>query len=87
MPAATDKKICTDFVPLTAAQAKERLRMQGITITAFAKAHSLGRDTVSDLLNERANGTYGESHRAAVALGMKATPETPAKSRADKAQA
>ena len=72
----------TAFTPLTAEQAREHLRLQGITITAFAKANKIHRTVVADVLRGKLQGTYGDSHRAAVALGMKPKPQTAAKSRA-----
>lgn len=85
MHAATnDNKRKAKFVPLTAAQARNNLLEQGITITAFAKAHQLPRDVVADVLRGKLQGNYGSSHLAAVALGMKANPEIAAKSRARK---
>lgn len=43
----------------------------GITITAWAKANQLDRQTVVDVLHGRRAGHHGEAHRVAVMLGLK----------------
>lgn len=81
MRTATNRSISHVPVLLTAEQARERLRLHGITITAFAKTHKLPRDVVADVLRGKLQGNYGSSHLAAVALGMKPAPENTANSR------
>lgn len=84
--AKTSRTKAVKFVPLSPTEARENLRKQGITITGFAKAHKLQRDVVSDVLRGKLHGNYGKSHKAAVALGIKANPEIAAKSRTIKSK-
>lgn len=55
----------------SADQAKAELRRKGVSVTGWAKANNLCPVTVFQLLAGRLKGTRGESHRAAVLLGMK----------------
>lgn len=57
--------------PLTPEQARAQLDRAGISIVEFCRTHSLNKNLVSDLLNGRKKGRRGESHRAAVLLGIK----------------
>ena len=63
----------------TPAQARQWLRDNGLSITQFARDHDVSRDTVNDLLRGKGNGAYGQSHKAAVALGMKPAPDAATK--------
>lgn len=56
---------------LTLEQARAKLDREGISIAEFSRRHGLNRNMVSDLLNGRKKGKYGEAHRAAVLLGIK----------------
>ncbi|MDU4055144.1 MAG: DNA-binding protein [Pseudomonas oryzihabitans] len=56
---------------LTPEQARAKLDRAGISIADFCRTHSLNKSLVSDLLNGRKKGRRGESHRAAVLLGIK----------------
>lgn len=47
----------------------------GVTATAWAKKYGFKRHIVIDLLHGRLKGKYGEAHRAAIALGLKADPK------------
>lgn len=67
-------KTATSRPLLTAKQARAALRARGETVTAFARRHGLNRSTVYQVLYGEKKGRYGESHRAAVALGIKAPP-------------
>lgn len=60
----------------TPAQVREHLRANGITITAFARQHGLSRNSINGVLRGTTKGTYGEAHRAAVALGLKPAPDS-----------
>ena len=53
------------------ATARNRLRSQGKTIKMFADEHALPYAAVRDVLAGRVHGNFGESHKAAVALGIK----------------
>ena len=55
----------------TAKEIKEELARKGRSITDLAQEYDLKVNTVYDLLNGRLAGTRGESHRAAVILGLK----------------
>lgn len=58
-------------------QIKQRLRMQGITITQWAEARGYSRNEVYRVLNGQAKAHYGKAHDIAVALGMKPTGDQP----------
>lgn len=55
----------------TREQARKELERRGISIAEFCRAHDLNSNLVSDLLAGRKKGLRGESHRAAVLLGIK----------------
>lgn len=55
----------------TPKQAKEWLAKQGKTVQEFAREHSLDPFTCYQVLSGKKKGTRGESHRAAVLLGIK----------------
>ncbi|WP_311972110.1 DNA-binding protein [Pseudomonas baltica] len=57
--------------PLTLEQARAELDRRGVTIVDFCREHGLNKNLVSDLLHGRKKGRRGESHRAAVLLGIK----------------
>lgn len=68
--------------PLTAEQAKNRLRLQGVTTTQWAAERGYTRNEVYRVLNGQAKAHYGKAHQIAVELGMKpddsdAKPSTP----------
>ncbi len=44
---------------------------KGISIRGWAKKHCLSHSVVNGVLNGRLSGRIGESHRAAVMLGIK----------------
>lgn len=55
----------------TAKEIKKELARKGETILNLAQEHNLKVRIVYDLLNGRLAGARGESHRAAVILGLK----------------
>lgn len=55
----------------TPKQAKEWLAKQGKTVQEFAREHSLDPFTCYQVLSGAKKGVRGESHRAAVLLGIK----------------
>lgn len=59
--------------PLTREQARERLRQAGKTCREFAHENGLKPHAVYDVLT-RSKAVHGETHKAAVALGMKIPP-------------
>jgi gp16 family phage-associated protein len=56
---------------LTPEEARAKLDEQGLSIARWAVMNGLNPNTVSDLLNGRKKGVRGESHNAAVLLGLK----------------
>lgn len=62
--------------PFTAEQVRQMFIDYGITITSFCVDNNLSRTAVVDLLHRGGKGRRGESHRAAVLLGMKPDPKT-----------
>ena len=57
-------------------QARDWLKANGITVSAFAQQIEVHPTVVFDLLRGRSQGNYGDSHKAAVALGLKAPPNS-----------
>ena len=55
----------------TAEEIKRELERQGRSIADLARSNGLRPSVVYDLLGGRIRGTRGESHRAAVLLGLK----------------
>lgn len=60
----------------TAEQARQWLICNGLSVTAFAEAHGLSRDAVNNALRSNSKCRIGKTHDAAVALGMKAAPDS-----------
>lgn len=56
------------------AEARAALRAQGLTVKEWAEAHNLSPKIVFELLGGRIQGNYGQSHKAAVLLGLKPAP-------------
>jgi gp16 family phage-associated protein len=56
----------------TAEQVQREFRDVGITVAEWARTHGFDRMTVVDVLRGHRLGNYGEGHRVAVALGIKA---------------
>ena len=57
-------------------EARQWLRDNGITVTAFAEHNDLCRHAVNDALRGMGKGNFGKSHAAAVALGIKRDPNS-----------
>lgn len=55
----------------TADEVLEAFKQAGISIGSWARANGFSREATYRLLQGRGKATYGESHRIAVALGMK----------------
>lgn len=62
---------------LSPEKVKQRLRMQGVTVTQWAAAHGYTRNEVYRVLNGQAKAHYGKAHDIAVALGMKLAAAQP----------
>lgn len=61
----------------TPEQVKQRLRMQGKTITEWANDRGYTRNEVYRVLNGQAKAHYGKAHQIAVELGMKPSAGKP----------
>jgi gp16 family phage-associated protein len=59
---------------LSPEQVKQNLRLQGVTITAWAAARGYTRVEVYRVLNGQYKGRFGKAHDIAVELGMKPQP-------------
>jgi gp16 family phage-associated protein len=55
----------------TPEEVRKDFARKGLSISKWATRNRLNPNTVSDLLNGRKKGVRGESHRAAVLLGLK----------------
>lgn len=58
----------------TAAQALADFHATGVTVAEWCRQNGFSRNVVNALLHRNAPGLRGESHRAAIALGLKADP-------------
>jgi gp16 family phage-associated protein len=56
---------------LTCKEAREQIRYQGLTVRQWAEERGLSPAVVFEVLGGRKKGNYGESHKAAVLLGIK----------------
>lgn len=52
-------------------EAKEGLARRGITVRSWSKENDLSERVVQQVLRGRLIGQYGQSHKAAVLLGIK----------------
>lgn len=75
-----DNPEISSLPPLVEPYTPEKIRADfdayGVTITDFCKQHNLNRMSVVDLLRGNGAGLRGDSHRAAVLLGLKPDPIT-----------
>lgn len=62
--------------PFTSTEVKKMFTDYGMSISSFCAQHQLSRMSVVDLLRGEGKGKRGDSHRAAVLLGMKPDPHT-----------
>ncbi|SED48902.1 hypothetical protein [Pseudomonas anguilliseptica] len=62
--------------PQTPESANAWFIRHGICKTHWAQAQGINRMILVDMLRGRLKGLRGEAHRAAVALGLKANPNT-----------
>lgn len=62
--------------PYTPEQVTNIFAEYGVSISEFCRKHNLSRMAVVDLLRGAGSGTRGDSHRAAVLLGLKPDPTT-----------
>jgi gp16 family phage-associated protein len=53
-------------------QARAEFERKGLSISAWARAHKVGRSLVYEVLKGRKKCLRGDSHKVAVLLGMKA---------------
>lgn len=66
----------TDATILNADQVRQAFKARGVSIAAWAREAGFGYRAVTMVLSGRLKCNYGVGHRIAVALGMKAPPET-----------
>lgn len=67
--------------PLSPAEARKKLQEQGISLAEWASEHGFPRHLVYAVASGQRKCLRGESHRVAVALGIKPTPSSQAASR------
>lgn len=60
----------------TAEEARQWLIDMGLSVPAFAEQHGLDRHAVNNALRGTSKCRIGKTHRAAVALGMKAAADS-----------
>ena len=58
-------------MPLTTQEAKQQLSDKGLTVSDWAKQHGFPVRAVRAVLSGHNKGNYGQSHKIAVALGLK----------------
>ncbi|MCT8552475.1 DNA-binding protein [Glaesserella parasuis] len=72
----------TNFQPLPYPQTPETARayflQHGINRSEWARFFGIDQQAISDHLRGKLKGTWGESHKVAVLLGLKPNPETKA---------
>lgn len=61
--------------PQTADTANHYIRQNGLCIAELARNSQIPRYAFVDLLRGRARGYRGDTHRAAIVLGLKPVPE------------
>lgn len=62
--------------PYSPEKVKEFFRRSGVTVAEWAEANGYTRHKVYLVLNGQNKGLWGESHKIAVALGIKIEPKT-----------
>lgn len=62
--------------PSTPKQARAWFNANGVCIADWCKERGIDRFTVVDLLRGKRKGHRGEAHTAAIALGLKADPQS-----------
>lgn len=61
---------------MTTDQVKAKFHREGRTFAGFAREHGFSEIEVYKLLNGQTKGLRGKAHDIAVALGLKAKPES-----------
>lgn len=59
----------------TPTEVLSHFRATGTSVAGWCRANGFSRSVVNALLHKGAPGLRGQSHKAAVALGLKAAPE------------
>lgn len=62
--------------PRTPAEVRQEFTAYGVSISDWCRQRGFSRMSVVDLLRGHGMGLRGDSHRAAVALGLKPDPKT-----------
>ena len=76
--------------PLTPAEVREALRLQGKTLTQWALERGFPRQEVYRVMGGQSKALFGQGHEIAVALGLKVPdgePSTPVHDRNTQARA
>lgn len=60
--------------PQTPETALDYIRLNGLCVSELARDNQIQRYAFVDLLRGRAKGYRGDTHRAAIVLGLKPTP-------------
>lgn len=60
----------------TTEEARQWFTNHGVCVAEWCRELGFDRYTVVDLLRNRRKGRRGEAHRAAIALGLKAAPDS-----------
>ncbi|NBI42026.1 DNA-binding protein [[Haemophilus] felis] len=63
--------------PQTLESARAYFLLHGINRSEWARHFGVDQQAISDLLRGQLKGTWGQSHKTAVLLGLKPNPETP----------
>jgi gp16 family phage-associated protein len=58
----------------TPSEVLDHFHATGVTVAGWCRQNGFSRSVVNALLHRNAPGLRGESHRAAIALGLKADP-------------
>lgn len=62
--------------PQTPESAKAYFIQHGINRSEWARHFGIDQQAISDFFRGRLKGTWGESHKTAILLGLKPKPET-----------
>ena len=69
-----DTEIPTPLDLRTPEKVLKHFHAHGITVSGWCRENKFSRSIVNALLHRNAPGLRGQSHRAAIALGLKAEP-------------
>lgn len=61
----------------TPSEARNWLAEHGVTVSSWAASHGFDPAVVRALLSGRTQGRWGQAYEAAIALGLRARPDSP----------